>query len=170
MSARRALADAPATDRESLSLPRATVPARVLLSRGPASEGEVYVIQRVPQHGGPETVLEMLCRSEQFFAFRPTNGKTLWLIAKAHAVSVAVEGQASEGDPDRLSAIRRVGAELVLTEGTKLVGWASVELPAQQSRLLDYLNGSRDAFVRVLTESATHYVNRAHIVYARPLD
>jgi len=159
-----------AADLVSLSVPRTAVAARVLVSRGTASDGEVFVVQRLPQRDGPETVLEMLCRPEAFFAFRPSEGKTLWLVSKAHAVSVSVHGQPSEDDPARLSAMRRVGAELRLTEGPKLVGWASVELPPDQTRLLDYLNNSPDAFIRVWTEGATHYVNRAHIVYARPLD
>jgi hypothetical protein len=152
----------------SFSVPRTAVAARVHLSRDASSDGELYVVQRLPR-GGPETVLEMLCRPEGFFAFRPKEGKVLWLVAKAHAVTVSVRGEAEE-DPDRLSAVRRVGAELVLSEGTKLVGLVSVELPPDQTRLLDYLNTSRDPFVRMWTEESTHYVNRAHIVYARPLD
>jgi hypothetical protein len=53
------------------ALPRTNVPARVLLTQGVAHPGEVYVMERVPQHDGPETVLEMLNRREAFFAFRP---------------------------------------------------------------------------------------------------
>jgi hypothetical protein len=169
VSPRRASGASLAPDLVSFSVPRTAVAARVLLSRGASSDGEVYVVQRLPQRGGPETVLEMLCRPEGFFAFRPKEGKALWLVAKAHAVTVSVEGEADE-DPDRLSAVRRVGAEMVLSEGTKLVGWASVELPPDQTRLLDYLNTSRDPFVRMWTDKSTYYINRAHIVYARPLD
>ena len=33
-----------------------------------------------------------------------------------------------------------------------------------------YLNLSRDLFFAVWTHAATHYVNRGHVLYARPLD
>ncbi len=59
---------------------------------------------------------------------------------------------------------------MVLADGETLGGWASVELPAAHARLLDYLNASPDAFFAVWTHATTHYVNRAHVLYARPLD
>ena len=60
--------------------------------------------------------------------------------------------------------------ELELSGGAKVGGWASAELPVQNARLLDYLNLSRDLFFAVWTHAATHYVNRGHVLYARPLD
>src|ERR1044072_791851 len=53
-----------------LSLPRTPVPARLLLPQGVSRRGQIYVMERVPQHDGPETVLELLNRPEGFFAFR----------------------------------------------------------------------------------------------------
>ncbi len=127
-------------------------------------------MERMPHHDGPETVLELLNRPEGFFAFRPAEGHGVLLVSKAHTVSLAVDRQAPIPDPTRLSAARLLGVELVLAGGSTLGGWASVELPQHHARLLDYLNASPEPFFAVWTHATTHYVNRAHVLYARPLD
>src|SRR5439155_1217475 len=60
--------DCPVSD---LSLPRTPVPANLLLTQGASQPGQIFVMERVPHHDGPETVLELLNRPEGFFAFRP---------------------------------------------------------------------------------------------------
>jgi len=152
------------------SLPRTPVPAQLLLTQGVSRPGVVYVMERVAHHDGPETVLEMLNRPEGFFAFRPTDQGDVLLVSKAHTISLSLDRQAPIADPARLSAARMLGTELVLAGGATLSGWASVELPTHHARLLDYLNASADLFFAVWTHAATHYVNRAHVLYARPLD
>ena len=152
------------------SLPRSPLPAHVLLTEGVSRPGVVYVMERAGHHDGPETVLEMLNRPEGFFAFRGAEQDDILLASKAHTIWVAVDRQAPIADPARLSAARLLGTELVLAGGTTLGGWASAELPTHQERLLDYLNASHDFFFAVWTHAATHYVNRAHVLYARPLD
>ncbi|HET7791181.1 MAG TPA: hypothetical protein VFK78_10330 [Gemmatimonadales bacterium] len=151
------------------AVPRAAVPARLLLTEGESRPGHVFVMERVPQRVGPETPLEMLNREEGFFAFRPTVGDVLF-IAKANTVALEVDVSAMGGDAERLSAARTASLEVVLTGGASLTGWARFELPAQHSRLLDYLNATREPFFAVSTDSATHLVNRAHVLYARPVD
>lgn len=151
------------------SLPRTAVPANLVLTLGDARAGHIYVMEGVPQHDGPETVLELLNRPEGFFAFRPAEDAEILLVSKVQTVSLSVERQAPIADPARLSAARMLGVEVVLTGGSTVGGWASVELPQAQSRLLDYLNASPASFFAVWTHAATHYVNRAHVLYARPL-
>jgi hypothetical protein len=126
-------------------------------------------MERVPHHDGPETVLELLNRPEGFFAFRPAADGEVLLVSKVQTVSLSVDRQAPIADPARLSAARMLGVEIVLAGGTTLGGWASAELPEHHPRLLDYLNASCDAFFAVWTHAATHYVNRAHVLYARPM-
>lgn len=127
-------------------------------------------MERVPQHDGPETVLEMLNRREAFFPFRPEAGDERLLISKGHTVSVTLDRQAPIADPARLSAAKIMGLEIVLGGGTTLNGWASAELPPENSRLLDYLNAEQEPFFALWTHASTHYVNRGHVLYARPLD
>jgi hypothetical protein len=150
-------------------LPRTQATARVLLTQGVSQPGTVYLLDRVPHHDGPETPLEMLNRDDAFFPFRPDDGDGVLLLAKAHTVTVSLDRQAPISDPARLSAATQTGLELVLAGGSTLGGWASYELPEGHTRLLDYLNASQAPFFAIWTHATTHFVNRAHVLYARPL-
>lgn len=149
-------------------LPRAALPARVTLTQGKPRAGTIYVGARVPQHDGPETPLEMLNRPDAFFPFRPADGEIL-LVAKGQTVALAID-HGPIVDPDRLSAAKQLRLDLVLANGATLSGWASVELPEQHSRALDYLNATSAPFFELSTDESTHYVNRAHVLFARPRD
>ncbi len=152
------------------TLPRSAVEAQLLLTQGVSRPGQIFVMERVSLHDGPETPLEMLNRESGFFAFRPDDEGGVLLVAKAHTVSLTVERQTPITDPVRLSAARMVGLECVLAGGSTIGGWASFELPLAGQRLLDYLNASREPFFAVWTHASTHFVNRAHVLYARPLE
>lgn len=145
------------------------VPAQLLLTQGIPRPGQIYVMERVPDHDGPETVLELLNRREGFFAFRPSEGDSVLLVSKGQTVTLSIDRQAPIADPVRLSAARTLGVEVVLASGSTLGGWASVELPAQHARPLDYLNASYDPFFALWSHTTTHYVNRAFVLYARPM-
>lgn len=152
------------------SLPRSVVRANLLLTAGAAREGTIFTADRVPQHDGAETVLEMLNRPDGFYPFRsehPDDG--VLLVAKAHTVSLTVHEPAI-ADPARLEAARMAEVEVLLEGGTKLIGRASFELPDFHQRLLDYLNASREPFFAISQDDTTHYVNRAHVLFARPRD
>lgn len=151
------------------SIPRVSVPASLLLTGGDRRPGEIYVMERVPQHTGPETPLEMLNRAEGFFPFRPAGDGTVLLVTKAHTIILSVAADAAAQDPARLSAAKLVAVELTLVDGSTLRGFATAELPEHHSRLLDYLNDS-SPFFAVSAGEEFHFVNRAHVLYARPED
>jgi hypothetical protein len=151
-------------------LPRARHLARVLLTQGVSRPGTLFLLERVPQHDGHETPLEMLNRPEAFFAFEPEDGSGVIIVSKGNTIAVSVDRQAPILDPTRLSAARMVGVELQLAGGATLGGWASYEQPPAHGRLIDYLNESAEPFFAVWSHATTHYVNRAHVLYARPLE
>jgi hypothetical protein len=151
------------------SLPRVPISATLLQTSGGKREGEIFVMERVPQHAGMETALDLLNRPEAFFPFRPKkDGTGVLLMAKARTVVVSVPRQPE--DSDRLSAAKQASLEVTLADGSKLSGWATLELPEYHSRLLDYLNASRDEFFALATADHLHIVNRAHVLYVRPED
>jgi hypothetical protein len=150
-------------------LPRASLPARVTLTTGKPRAGTIFVGARVPQHDGPETPLEMLNRPESFFPFRPDDGEIL-LVAKGQTVALTIDHHGPIIDPDRLSAAKQVQLELVLANGSTMEGRAAVELPEQHSRALDYLNATTAPFFELSTDESIHFVNRAHVLFARPRD
>jgi len=152
------------------SIPRVSVAARLLLTEGDRRLGEIYVMQRVPHHTGPETPLEMLNRNEGFFPFRPEGEEPVLLVTKARTIMLSVPREAAPEDPARVSAAKLVGVEITLAGASILRGLATLELPEHHSRVLDYLNASPDPFFAVTTTNEVHFVNRAHVLYARPED
>jgi hypothetical protein len=153
------------------AIPRAAIPAVLLQTGGGKRNGEIYVMERVPQHAGAETPLDMLNRPEGFFPFRPKDdGQAVLLVSKARTVALTVPRTTTSEDPDRLSAARTGRLELTLADGSRLSGSATIEMPQHHSRLLDYLNASAEPFFAITTESEVHLVNRAHVLYARPED
>jgi len=152
-------------------MPRVAVPASLLLAGGGKREGEIYVMERVPQHAGPETPLDMLNRPEAFFPFRTKkDGEGVLLVAKARTVTLTVQRPQSE-DSVRLSAAKKATLEITLADGSTLSGWATLELPQHHSRVLDYLNAVAEPFFAIETsDGVLHLVNRAHVLYARPED
>src|SRR6266508_6901793 len=116
------------------SITRVAIPATLRQPAGGNREGEIYVMERVPQHAGPETPLDMLNRAEGFFPFRPKdNVVRVLLVAKARTVSLTVSLTEPE-DPARLSAARQARLEVTLADGSQLTGWATLELPRHHSR------------------------------------
>ena len=150
------------------SIPRVAIPARLLLTAGERRPGNVYLMERVLKHTGHETPLEMLNRAEGFFPFRPEGDGGVLLVSKAHTITLSVPPAAAAEDPARVSAAKRAGIELALADGSQLTGWATLELPEHHARVLDYLNASPEPFFAVTTAYEVHFVNRAHVLYARP--
>jgi hypothetical protein len=153
----------------AFQLPHVSLPARITLSQGRPQTGTVFLAARVPQHDGTETPLEMLNRPDPFFPFRPADSGDMLLVAKSQMVALAV-AHGPITDPDRLSAAKELRLELVLSNGTTIDGRAQVELPEQHSRTLDYLNAGAVPFFALSNHDSTHYVNRAHVLFARPQD
>ena len=150
-------------------LPSTTLPARLTLTHGQPRAGTIYVGARVSLHDGAETPLEMLNRRDAFFPFRADDDEAVLLVAKRQTIALAVD-RAPITDPDRLSAAKELRLELVLDNGVTLAGSATVELPEDHARPLDYLNAAPEPFFAISTDESTHYVNRAHVLFARPRD
>src|SRR3989442_3550402 len=113
------------------SIPRVAIAATLQQTAGGKREGEIYVMERVPQHAGRETPLDMLNRAEGWFPFRPKgNGVGVLLVAKARTVSLIVP-LTQPDDAARLSAAKQARLEVTLADGTQLNGLATLELPAR---------------------------------------
>src|SRR2546427_304849 len=152
------------------SLPRSPVPARVLLDQGVSRPGDVFVMERVPHHDGAETVLEMLNRREGVFAFRPADEEGGLLMSKVHTGSVSVDRQAPIAVPAGLGAARLGGIGRVVGGAPPRGGGAGVGPPDHHAGLWAYLTASAEPFFAMWTHATTHYVTRAPVLYARPLD
>jgi hypothetical protein len=144
------------------------VPALVALSEGVTIEGELHLLTRPAYPPGPETPLDMLNRDDPFFALTLPGGQVTF-VAKAQVAVVDCREPPALADPDRLSAAKLVGLEVVLDGGAEYKGRATVELPPGRSRALDYVNAP-GAFFTLFADDTTHYFNKARVRLIRPLD
>jgi hypothetical protein len=143
------------------------VPAEVMLAEGIVVSGELHLYARPTYPPGPETPLEMLNRPETFFALTLPDGVAF--LAKGQVVVVSCPNQAPLADPDRFSAARLVGMEVVVHGGHEYRGSAALELPPSRGRTLDYLNGT-GVFFELDTDDVSRYINKSLVRFARPLD
>jgi hypothetical protein len=145
------------------------VPARVSLVEGLAVEGELHLLTRPAYPPGPETPLEMLNRSDAFFALTLGAGGVAF-IPKSQVVEVSCLHEVPlYSDPDRESAAKHVELEVVLPGGSEHRGRATLELPPNRSRALDFVNGA-GTFFALWSDGATRYINKSHVRLIRPLD
>lgn len=144
------------------------VPAEVALAEGVVLEGDLHLLTRPTYPPGPETPLEMLNRSNAFFALTLTAGGVA-LVPKAQVVVISCHEGGPLVDPDRVSAAKQLELEVVLPGGAVYRGHSTAELHPSRSRSLDYVNGP-GSFFALWDEQATRYVNKSHIRLIHPLD
>ncbi|HTC22939.1 MAG TPA: hypothetical protein VK688_01170 [Gemmatimonadales bacterium] len=142
--------------------------ARVLLADGVPIDGSLHLLSRIDYPQGPETPLDMLNRSDPFFALTRSDGGVLF-IPKAQAAVITCRHNAAPTDPERFSAAKVVALDVVLLGGREIHGHAAVEMPPERSRALDYVNGP-GTFFALWTDTQTHYVNKSLVRTIRPLD
>jgi len=142
------------------------VPAEVVLVEGITLSGDLHLYARTTYPPGPETPLEMLNRSDAFFALTLVGGVTF--LPKSQVVVVTCRPPAPF-DPDRASAAKLVELEVVMQGGAEFRGRATVELPPARGRALDYLNGP-GIFFALDANDVSWYINKSRVRLARPLD
>jgi hypothetical protein len=143
------------------------VSAEVVLADGAVLEGDLHLAARPTDPAATESPLEMLNRSDPFFALSRPQGGVVF-VSKAQAAVISCRDQ-SPLDPTRASAARMVELEVSLANGAEYRGRATYELPAPRARTLDYVNGS-EPFFTVWTDNVARYINKASVRTIRPLD
>src|SRR3989442_15654419 len=146
------------------ALPRTHVVVRLQLTHGAPRTGEIFLFERVPQHSGPETPLEMLNRPEGFSPFRADGKSAVLLVTKAHTVLLSVPHAASISDPDRLSAARTIRLDVMLANGSTLAGVGAVQAPEYQARPLHYFNAPPEPFFLLSAPHPPHHRNPPHVL------
>ena len=138
------------------------------LVSGETVAGAMFV--RHSEDGDPrrETVRDVLNAPERFFPLEMGEGATL-LVAKDQVVDVLAE-VADDADELRRASARSARLDLALAGGFIRSGLVLLELPAEQPRLLDYLNRLSDHFLTLYAPEGTRLVNRALIERVLPRD
>jgi hypothetical protein len=148
--------------------PTQRVSAEVVLAKGGVLVGDLHLLARTAYPLDPESPLDMLNRTEPFFALTLAEGGAVF-VSKIQVSMLSCWGQSQLRDPDRASAAKLVALEVELADGTKYQGRSTFELPPSRSRALDYVNGPGQFFV-LWTDDLTRYVNKSLVRLIRPLD
>ncbi len=143
------------------------IPATLHLSDGTEFGGSLHVQSAVAHHPGPESVVELLNRSEPFLVLI-LDEDGVRFVPKAQVALVETTAPESE-EGDRRSAVRFLNLEVEMMNARVLQGFAESELPPNRSRAQDFLNDS-GAFFPLTTEGTLWAVHRTHVRSVRPVD
>ncbi len=95
------------------------VPASITLNDGTSIEGDIHLQTSNPLHEGGEAPVEMLNRTERFFAVSlPSGGITL--VGKSQAAVVTCDASLWEVDPQRRAISRKFRLNIDLIGGQNL--------------------------------------------------
>ncbi len=149
---------------EVFKVPRREVHVRMLLDDGRALDGDLYTAPEIGR-GRPESVLEHLNdTSEDFLPL--SCGPDRFLLNKAGIVYVQLAADPAEADDVDLETGKMVPVRLSLAGGMALVGRFHIVMPAERSRVLDYLN-SAGRFLPLWGDGLLTVVQRSFVVTVR---
>ena len=147
---------------EIFQVPRRQVHARILLDDGRTLDSTLFLAVGA-QGTRPETVSDRLNDgSEEFLPV--ACGQDRFLLNKSGIITVQVlEDDRDEGEevPAREAVVR-----MSLAGGMGLLGRLRIVMPAERSRVLDYLNAA-PRFLPLVVDGTTTLVHRRFIVSVR---
>lgn len=119
---------------EELRVPTIPISAELVLADGQVVKGQFFLAAISSHHDGPPHPGEWFNSPTNFFPFLPTDKASTVILNKDQIVSalVTVEGEEHVAD-----IRRRVVAESLHLNAEGIV---YIDMPAHQSRLLDYMN------------------------------
>jgi hypothetical protein len=141
---------------DELRIPTVTLAAEVVLTDGRQFPGQLFVPASAPRHGGPARPSEWLNEPAEFFAFLPDDSRDPIMVNKGEVLFVTVPAEANEGSPDDVDVPRQ--AVEVECAGRRFEGHFAIDMPAGQTRVLDYLNRA-ERFL-TLRDGRRHYLLR----------
>jgi hypothetical protein len=144
-------------------IPKRQAQARILLDDGRSLDSTMFLALSF-QERRPETIADRLNdTSEEFLPVAV--GQDRFLLNKSGIITVQISDPAELADAVDAGA-REPVVRLTLAGGTGLVGKLRITMPAERSRVLDYLNAS-PRFLPLLTGTGVTLVHRRFIVSVR---
>jgi hypothetical protein len=148
-------------EHEEVHVPRLLRAAEVLSADGEKMRGRVFLPATAEAHTGPMRAAEWMNDPVEFYPFLPDGEGSPVILSKAQTIMVTVmasadRDEALEGAP---APVRQVRVEC---GPVRIEGEVVLDLPAQQSRVLDLLN-REERFLTVRDSDLHHLVCKAHI-------
>ncbi|MFZ2491090.1 MAG: hypothetical protein WA208_06380 [Thermoanaerobaculia bacterium] len=126
--------------------------------------GRIFLPSRAQRHDGAMRPDEWLNQSNEFFPFLQDDAKRAAILNKRYVVVLTVPAWQPEGDLDGLGDVAIVRKVAVQCGTFRLEGAVHVNLPAAQSRLLDWIN-EPDPFLLVRDPERWHLVQKRRITF-----
>ncbi len=144
-----------------LRVPVAALPVEVRHLDGRTVAGRIFVPEVASRHDGPTRPDEWINGVGRFFPFLPNESAQSVLVSKDAVLAIAVPEWADE--PDLADAVP-VPSCVISIEcgGVSFQGVLTLDLPANQRRVLDYLNLPGE-FLTVRAGGRHHLINKRHI-------
>ena len=148
---------------DELQVPRRQIPARIVLDDGRTLDGSFYAAL-LGADGRPEGLGRRL--NDPGEEFLPVAvGEDRFLINKAGIIAATVAGDEEVADLVEEGA-HEVPVRLTLAGGMGLIGRLPILMPAERSRVLDYLNAG-PRFLPLVGEDCVTLVQRRFVVSVR---
>lgn len=151
-------------------VPKYEVSVEIALRGQSPERVTLFLGDRAPGRTGFERPSDLLCAEEAFIPVRAQGNQTqlvrkgaiVWL-----RVAAEVELQGRVGYEHDLSADELEGVEVLLEDGSVLVGEVPLALPDGRKRIQDFLNAA-DAFFELRTDASFVFVNRDQVIAVKP--
>ena len=144
-----------------LRVPTVALAAEVLCADGRTFAGRIFVPATASRHPGPMRPEEWMNEPTLFIPFLPDDGKAPMVINKREVLVISVSAASDFGDivEGAVVPIRRV---IVEAEDRRLEGEIVIDMPTNQTRVLDYLNRP-EAFLTLRDGDRHHLVQKERI-------
>lgn len=139
-----------------LRVPTVALPAEVICSDGRTLLGRIFVPAAASHHEGAMRPEEWINEPHWFFPFLPDDASGPLLLNKEQMVVVSV-AFTPFGDYGELERSVRIECGEHILEGN-----LHIDMPANQQRVLDYLN-QPPAFVPLFANDRVHLVHKRHV-------
>lgn len=146
-------------------VPKREVRARILLPGQGPEDVKLFLGERAETHDGPEQPSDLFNGSLAFVPAMSHSGRVM-LIHRDALLAVSVDALDEKGVLDLELVpddVTRASVQIVLEDGTSIVGTVSYLMPDSQRRLQDFLNGGA-RFLTVEQDRTVHLVNKGRIV------
>jgi hypothetical protein len=140
-----------------LRVPTVALAAEVLCADGRAFAGRIFLPASASRHSGPMRPEEWMNETPSFFPFLPDDGDAPVILNKQEIVVLSVEAMVDEEPPaEGVQVLER--SVCVECQERRLEGVVRIEMPKNQSRVLDHLN--RGEPFLTLREGQRHHLIR----------
>ena len=128
--------------------------------------GSLFLKQDDAEQVPEESPYEVINQSEPFVVLKRDQPDEVRFYNRSSIIRVEYTASEKDIEPNPTT----LHCRLMMMDGSILEGHISEELPADQSRLYDYLNKTSDRFIRLfLNDKEICLVNKSYIIQVSPL-